>query len=409
MTRLPAAIAAISLLASVSCASASAPVPPQSTAAPVPTVSLTTPAAPVATETAAPSTSAAACRHAPPAGLPPPQLMWIAGGFQTITAVDILTRKAVATIPDAGTGVFGVAVTPDGATVVVTHSAFGQPNSAAARTILLIDAHSKKIDTTIEVSEGIPEALAITPDGALAYVGVTPVPGTTRGEPSLPVLVVDLSAKKIVRSIRGVLGIPHALAITPDGAFAYVPSTLGDVYVIDTCSNEIVGRIAIPDGRPAGRGTNEGGHLNGTTFSPDGQRAYVSNIGTSTVSVIDTATRKVTATIPVGQNPTGSDVTPDGRYLYVPNWPYSINPGGGGHTQIAGAGGVSVIDTTTNALVKTIAVPNANGVATAPDGRTVWVTSGGRIAVIDVASNAVIDRIAVPGVALSSNTKCSVG
>jgi YVTN family beta-propeller protein len=56
-------------------------------------------------------------------------------------------------------------------------------------------------------------------------------------------------------------------------------------------------------------------------ITPDGSRAYVANRGNSTVSVIDTATNEVSATIPVGIGPSISStsiaVTPDGSRAYV--------------------------------------------------------------------------------------------
>jgi YVTN family beta-propeller protein len=45
----------------------------------------------------------------------------------------------------------------------------------------------------------------------------------------------------------------------------------------------------------------------------------VANQGDGTVSVIDTATNKVTATVPVGTFPVGVSVTPDGAHVYVAN------------------------------------------------------------------------------------------
>ena len=42
------------------------------------------------------------------------------------------------------------------------------------------------------------------------------------------------------------------------------------------------------------------------TFSPDGQKAYVTNRLDDTMSVIDTKTRKVIATVPVGDEPHGA-------------------------------------------------------------------------------------------------------
>jgi len=62
------------------------------------------------------------------------------------------------------------------------------------------------------------------------------------------------------------------------------------------------------------------------------------NAGDSTVSVIDTATNTVVATIPVGLDPFGVAITPDGTRAYV-----TIN----------GDNTVSVFDTTSNTVAAT--------------------------------------------------------
>jgi YVTN family beta-propeller protein len=52
---------------------------------------------------------------------------------------------------------------------------------------------------------------------------------------------------------------------------------------------------------------------------PSGKQVYVSNGGDANVSVIDTASNQVVATIPVGQRPWNMALTPDGKKLYVAN------------------------------------------------------------------------------------------
>jgi YVTN family beta-propeller protein len=55
-------------------------------------------------------------------------------------------------------------------------------------------------------------------------------------------------------------------------------------------------------------------------FSSDGAEAFVTNAGhTNTVSVINTATHAVIKTIPVGHHPFVMAVSPDGGDLYVCN------------------------------------------------------------------------------------------
>jgi YVTN family beta-propeller protein len=102
-----------------------------------------------------------------------------------------------------------------------------------------------------------------------------------------------------------------------------------------------------------------------------GQNAYVANNYDHTISVINTATDKVTATIPAGQQPWGMALTPDGQKLFVTNHRTG---------RIGVSSEVTVIDTATNAIIATIPLTNtsggANGVAIAPDGGTVYVASG---------------------------------
>jgi YVTN family beta-propeller protein len=44
------------------------------------------------------------------------------------------------------------------------------------------------------------------------------------------------------------------------------------------------------------------------SITPDGARAYVTNAGSNSVSVIDTSTNAVTATVPVGANPVNAAI-----------------------------------------------------------------------------------------------------
>ena|ERR1700730_7177537 len=108
------------------------------------------------------------------------------------------------------------------------------------------------------------------------------------------------------------------------------------------------------------------------------QNAYITNLGSNTVSVIDTATNKVTATIPVGFSPYGVAVSPDGGRVYVTN---------------ENSTAMSVIDATTNMVITTIPVGFApEGVAVSPDGSKVYVaidSSPTNVSVIDTATNKV--------------------
>ena len=115
--------------------------------------------------------------------------------------------------------------------------------------------------------------------------------------------------------------------------------------------------------------------------------AYVVNQRSNNVSVIDTATNMVVATVPVGAVPGWVAVTPDGKHAYVTN-------GNAGNPPST----VSVIDTATNMVVATVPVGLGPGaLAVTPDGKHVYVTIiyvtdtsvQGAVSVIDTATNTV--------------------
>ncbi|MFN2597419.1 MAG: YncE family protein [Pyrinomonadaceae bacterium] len=113
-------------------------------------------------------------------------------------------------------------------------------------------------------------------------------------------------------------------------SFAYVTNYSSDtVSVIDTTSNSVVATIPVGS-QPAA-----------VTITPGGAFAYVTNRTSNTVAVIDTATQALTATVPVGSSPVGVAFTSDGARAYVAN---------------SGADTVSVIDAAANAVVATVSV-----------------------------------------------------
>jgi YVTN family beta-propeller protein len=161
---------------------------------------------------------------------------------------------------------------------------------------------------------------------------------------------------------------------------AYIPNTGSNtVSVIDTATNTVT--ATIPVGSAPG---------SGVAVSPDSSKVYVTNAASNTVSVIDTATNTVTATIPVGVSPFGVAVTPDGSKVYVANEDIA-HPSG-----IVGPGTVSVIDTATNTVTATIPVGSApGGVAVTPDGTKVYVANAfsNTVSVIATATNTVTTTI----------------
>ncbi|GAA3884248.1 hypothetical protein GCM10022243_56270 [Saccharothrix violaceirubra] len=199
------------------------------------------------------------------------------------------------------------------------------------------------------------------------------------------VSVLDTSSNAIGATLTDSGGnSPYGVGVAFDGARGYVTNVRDNTLtIIDTPTNTIDATVQVGDG-PAG-----------VVVSPSGGFVYVSNYRAGTVSVVDAATATTTETIAVGANADGVALTPDGKKLYVAH-------------DVAGPGTVTVVDTTTNTVVTDIATGNTpTAVAVTPDGRKLLVVNkfSDNVAVVDTASNAVVGTIPVSfvphGVAIS--------
>jgi YVTN family beta-propeller protein len=157
------------------------------------------------------------------------------------------------------------------------------------------------------------------------------------------------------------------IAVTPDGKEAYVGAGDGTVSVVDTRSRKVTHTIPI-----------------GTSYeiavTPDGKEVYA--VGNKAVFVIDTKTHEVSETISVGDTSCSIAMTPDGKQAYV-----SI------------MGGVSVIDTKTRSVTHTISLGDdlccylPHAIAITPDGKQAYVDHEGSILVFDTATKKLVKSI----------------
>ena len=204
-------------------------------------------------------------------------------------------------------------------------------------TVSVLDTATETVTATVPVGAD-PYGVAVGPDGRRVYVA---------NVEDATVSVLDTATNTIVDTVP-VGASPAGIAVDPAGTRAYVAnSDAGTVSVLDTATNTIVATVAV------------GASPSGVAVSPAGTRVYVANAcGTDSgcnsfdglVSVIDTATNAVVATVPVGASPVGVAVAPAGERVYV------ANRCGTDVSCAFGGGTVSAIDTTTNTVVATIAV-----------------------------------------------------
>jgi gliding motility-associated-like protein len=158
----------------------------------------------------------------------------------------------------------------------------------------------------------------------------------------------------------------------------YVSNALSnDISVINTQTNSVIATI------PTGVGPY------GLCVSPDGSKIYVSN--DVYITVIDAATYTVIGNILFGEYPGVMALSPDGSKLYVTN-----NYGDPGNKN--DDSNFVVINTATNAVIATIEVGEASGaVAVSPDGSRLYVANifSNNISVIDAVKNVVVATIPV--------------
>ncbi len=212
--------------------------------------------------------------------------------------------------------------------------------------VSVIDTATNSVVATVPVGDG-PEAVGVNPDNTRVYVA---------NGAADTVSVIDVATNAVVATVP-VGDNPQGVAVDPSGFWVYVVNNADKtVSVISAASNTVIATI------PVGQGSLR------AVVSADGNRLYVTNAGENNVSVIDTHTRLELTKIAVGMSPAGLDVTPDRTRLYVAN---TTDPQSGGGSVV---GTVSVIDTTTNAVIKTIDVDSAEAVATNPAGSRVYVS-----------------------------------
>ncbi|MBI5894057.1 MAG: FecR domain-containing protein [Deltaproteobacteria bacterium] len=182
----------------------------------------------------------------------------------------------------------------------------------------------------------------------------------------------------------------YSLYIDPSGNAGILKGSLTGAYYPSINMFEADGTwtpTALATGLNAGTATynvvstNYGSNITSSSFGGSSGRAYVTHYtGGNSVSVIDTTTNTVLTTIAVGTNATDLDVNPQTNRLYV-----------------AGGSTVSVIDTTTNTVIATISVTNPNGIAVNPQTNRAYVSSfsSNSVSVIDTTTNTVLTNIAV--------------
>ena len=223
----------------------------------------------------------------------------------SVTVITRLDHVVVSTITDGiGANPLGVARKPDNTKIYVSNFGSG--------TVSVIDTTNPNLATfdtvTAVIGVGLgPSGMDVTSDGQFLYVA---------NEDSNTVSIVNTTLNTAVSTVSTGFS-PQGVALidTAGGHRAYVPNIFSDsVTVIDTTvdANGTITGITTSTINGVGQGPV------GIDASLDESKVYVTNQFGDTVRVIDTATNTLGAAIPVGNFPTGIVVATFSR-AYVAN------------------------------------------------------------------------------------------
>lgn len=279
--------------------------------------------APSSTSSTVPSSVASAPPDAAPvptAGAFGAGTAWLAvEGDGAVARVDLSLGRVVRRYEDLR-GAHNLAVAPDG-TVIVTLPRSGRvallkedsrklvdlggsPHDAkvAGTTVVIANEGSSRLDLVSVSGErrgevrlkANPHDVAVSADGRSAVASL---------DGSDELAVIDIERGSVSRYVR-TRKRPHDLLFAPDSRL-WVTDWNGDVNVLSPALS-LVGTVP---------GT-EAHHL---AFSAEGGRAWIADNGSRQVLVVDTATLKVAAVIPLDGAPHHLAVTPDGSRVLVSN------------------------------------------------------------------------------------------
>jgi YVTN family beta-propeller protein len=234
-------------------------------------------------------------------------------------------------------------------------------------TLAFMDPVSGKTAATVATGDG-PHEIEVSTDGRLAFVS-----NYGARDPGNSLSVVDIAARKEVKRVDlGEMRRPHGLTFAN-----------GRVYL----TSEVSKRVASYD--PVSQRIDwtfdvgqEGTHM--VLASRDGAKLFTSNMGSNSIGLLERGAGGEWAQklIPVGAGPEGLDLSPDGRALWS------------AHSR---DGGISIVDTASGKVTHTFdaKTQRSNRLKFTPDGKHVLLSdlTGGELVVLDAAKRAEVKRL----------------
>jgi len=233
-------------------------------------------------------------------------------------------------------------------------------------TASLIDISNGKTVATVQTGTA-PHEVAVSPDGRIAVVA-----NYGAATPGNSMTVIDLTSQTVIRQIdlgkyrrpHGILWLegPRDIAVTAEAnkVLLTVDIEAGTITSVIETDQDVSHMVAV---------------------TRDFSRAFVANIRSGSVTVIDLMQKKRIRNIPTGAGTEGIDVSPDGKEVWITN---------------RSANTITVLDTKSLGEIAVIACPDFPIRAKfTPDGKNVLVSNArsGDIAVFDARKKEEVRRI----------------
>ena len=176
-----------------------------------------------------------------------------------------------------------------------------------SKNISVIDIEKRQVLAKI-ATPGIPRGMVITPDDKYLYACIFQGDGRIQK--------IDLATRKIVKALETPAGVKrHIVQDSKRGLFYVSDMRRGSIMVIDSAKDTLLQEVQVAK------------NLNTIKLSPDGKYLYISSRGPNgpnflnkgpefgKIFIMETGKMKILEWFWGKNQPTGLDVSPDGRYL----------------------------------------------------------------------------------------------
>ncbi len=253
--------------------------------------------------------------------------------------------------------------------------------NAADGTVSAINLVTNRVEWTLKIGEKAAHGIAASPDGSIVYAG---------DSAAKEVVVIDAGRRVILKRIPLATAV-HGMDLSPDGKTLWVGGSLGDDPVKGTLTVINAINLTIEDVISPGLGSAS--HF---AFTPDGKEIWVASTSTNLVWIVDTATRQVTAAVPLWVPETRQRPAPEDDWTaYLAERKIiglnevAISPDGSRAYAVGPTTSqLFAIDVKSRRVLKSVpAGQRAHGVAVSPDGKEVWIADwAGLVSVFDADS-----------------------